>query len=203
MATRLLLVLATTLALSALAHSKELELPSQRLGPQFFYIWTEEQLFTAEQALTTMATKNYDGVLAGNAEMQERYQKIIDKLHYSPTVTWPQGVRRHIQFTMGQQILMFFSASRYHCRQTHDSGNIRWGDQMVEMPDEYWGEDDSVDENENPVKVSPAMCDYYNDRAEALMIEMREHKMRSFGGYPIVALPWWMLDWAVSEVTRW
>lgn len=239
MVTRLILLLVATLALSAPARSqvpfqfteewqneqlkeaisrvifaarnlREFEKPSQRLGPQFYFIWNEEQLFTAEQALTNpKAIPPDDKWLASHPEAWERFEKIKDKLHYSPTVTWSNGTFRHINFTLGQTIMMGMALTRYHCRQTHGPGFIRWMDNQGQAQQlqqtEYWGEDDGYDENENLNKFSPEMCAYYNQRSEALFKEVEAHKMATFGGVDwwTALPPWYMLEDAVNMVQNW
>ena len=196
--------------LSEPEKKQQYERPSQRLGPQFHFIWDEEQLFTAEQALTNpKAIPPDDKWLASHPEAWERFEKIKDKLHNSPTMTWPMGTRRHITFTLGQTIMMGMALTRYHCRQTHGPGFVRWMDDQGQAQQlqqtEYWGEDDGYDENENLNKFSPEMCAYYTQRAEALFKEVEAHKMSTFGGVDwwTALPPWYMLEDAVNMVQNW
>jgi len=112
--------------------------------------------------------------------------------------------RWHIEWSLPRHILMGSASTRYHCRQTHGPGFIRWMDeqgqaQQIIGPDEYWGEDDGFDANENLNKFSPALCDYYNQRSKALGDKLL-HAPGAFGGYPVVPPPWACLFYATSAV---
>jgi hypothetical protein len=125
MATRFLaLAIAGTLGLGAPAHSAEYPGPAAQLGPQFFYVWTEEECQTAEMALTDEKAVPWKNLLEGNAELQQRKTAIIAKLH-APGVIWAgAGFRRHVQLTLPEQILTCFALTRYYCR---------WEDQDIDV----------------------------------------------------------------------
>jgi len=89
--------------------------------------------------------------------------------------------------------LVGLALSRYICRQTHGLH----GDTA-----DYWGEDYSLDENEDVNKFSPEMCDYYNATKQDLFEQVSHPAMRSDGGvtWPHV---WQKLEWAMTAVRNW
>jgi hypothetical protein len=194
--------------LSAPLSKHECELPTQKLGPRYSFLVDEEELFTIEQALTNPAAiPPDDKLLASHKCMWDRLERIKSKLHYGPTAVWPGGqVRRQLTFNLGQMIMVRVALSRYHCRETRGPGFVRWIDdhgqaqQINEIA--YWGEDDGADDQERTNKFSPEMCDYYNERAEALYKRIYMPSMRTWGGvsWYTFAPPWWMLDMATAWV---
>jgi hypothetical protein len=182
-----------------------------RLGPQFSFLWNSDQLLAVGQALTNPEAIPWAAVLGGNAAMQRRQQEIIFKLSRSPAMVWANGGwHRHVEFDTAQHDMIGLALSRYHCRQTLRAGSIFFFNNegqgaSVLMDPEYWGEDDSLSENEDLQKVSPELCDYYNRRAQNVFEEVSQPAMRTFGGVElgwaeghVKIMPWWMLDWATQ-----
>lgn len=184
----------------------EFETPAVTLGAQFFYTFDEQDLMTIEQAMDNPRALPPDQkLLASHPEQWERFQKIKDKLRYGPILTWGGGETvRHAHFTLPQQTMVGVALSRYHCVQTMGPATLHWakdaslpetGTNRVEvsLPDVYWGEDGSLDENEELTQISPELCDYYNQRSEALFFErVRWPANRSFGGADwYTAFPTW------------
>jgi hypothetical protein len=182
----------------ASAHSADhiaLRYPSAalQLGPQFYYLWTDEECLTAERALTNPHAVLWEGLLAGDKLKQDTQAAIIRKCR-EPVIVWQSArgpeLRHHIHLYLNEQILAGFALTRYNCRQTHDLH----GDEI-----DYWGEDDSTDENENMLKFSPELCAYYNGESKRLFEEVANPAMRSDGGVTWTHV-WWMLEWATAVV---
>ena len=221
-----LLVTAQAMLLALMAASLDgsaEESPAVSKGPQFLLVLDEDQMLAAEQVLT-----NPWAVLPNDREMQNRARDMLAQLHSTKPVYWVVedenagwsvaslfnwflGKRNlkllkrwHIEWSLPRHILMGSASTRYHCRQTHGPGFIRWMDeqgqaQQIIGPDEYWGEDDGFDANENLNKFSPALCDYYDQRSKALGDKLL-HAPGAFGGYPVVPPPWAWLFYATSAV---
>jgi hypothetical protein len=176
MAIRSLMALAVVLtrALTALP-TEAAESWAARHGPQFLYLWTEEDCFVLKMALMHEKAVPWKGLLEGNVEMQERRADIIAKLLYSPQVAWvtEQGdrVRRHIQLTLPQQILTGFALTRYYCQQ----------------------EDEDTD---------PGLCNHLNMETQRLFQQIRNPSARTFGGNDGGVPPWIMLEQATRIVPK-
>lgn len=204
------MVLGIILGLTAASHSAEG--PAVQRGPQFLVIMDEDEMLATEQVLN-----NDVAVERNNEVMQGRAWEMLRKLHAIKPVYWvtAEGLKLRwvIEWSMPRLILQGMAASRYHCRQTHGDGTLHFFDgqgqgQSVYQPQEDWGEDGGLDENENPNKFSPAMCALYTQRAEALfkhlcMPDDRGECMRqgTFGGVrnPPHA-PWAWLFYGMQEV---
>lgn len=185
--------------LTAASHSaKADEYPSMalKLAPQFYYLWTDEECLTAERAVTNPHALPWTGLLSGDKLKQQTQQAIIDKCHATGFV-WDTehgpDLRHHVHLYMNEQVLVGLALSRYICRQTHGLH----GDTA-----DYWGEDYSLDENEDVNKFSPEMCDYYNATKQDLFEQVSHPAMRSDGGvtWPHV---WQSLEWARIAVQNW
>lgn len=176
--------------------------PAMKLGPQFYYLWTDEQCMTLERAVTNPRSVPWKGLLENDALKQKTQQALLEKCE-AEKITWVTEhgdvVMHHMHMHLNEQILGGFAVSRYACRQTHDLSVVRWGDQESVTGIDYWGEDDSTDENENLRKFSPETCAYYNGEAQSLLEVMKNPPMRSNGGVTWTSV-WYMLEWATTVV---
>lgn len=215
------MALATIAALMAVSHSaKADEYPSMalRLAPQFYYLWTDEECLTAERAVTNPHALPWTGLLSGDKFKQQTQQAIIDKCH-APGFVWDTergpDLRHHVHLYLNEQVLVGLALSRYICRQTHGlhaafKGNPSMDgqfDQAVTINEsgvlvDRWGEDYSIDENENLVVVTPDRCDYLNASSRGLFKKVESLNMRSDGGvtWPHV---WQKIEWAMTAVKNW
>lgn len=202
--------MATALAiisvLMAASHSRAEESPAVRKGPRVLLVLDEDQVLAFEQVIT-----NDYALLQNNMVLPARALDMLRQLRSTKPVYWMTSegpkLRWNIEWSLPRHILAGSTASRYHCRQTHDSFVLHWKSHWhrvhsgFRLPDEYWGEDGGFDENENPYKFAPAMCDYYNQRSETLY-EKISNAPATFGGFPVVPPPWAPLMWATDAVNQ-
>jgi hypothetical protein len=172
-------------------HSAEYDQrPALQKGPQFAYLWTEEDCQMMEMALSNQLAVPWEGLLKDNDEMQRRQVSIIAKCRRSGVIWRTENgeeFRRLVQFSLPEQILAGFALTRYNCRKVTDpkTGN------------EY-GDDGSEEASWDTER-----CEQLNQWTKRLFEQVRNPSMRTFGGNPDAPPPWTILHWATAVVLSW